>query len=162
MELFLLRHAIAEDPKPARPDSERALTSDGRRKLRAVLRCAAQAGLAPSLIITSPFVRAVETAELAAEKLGYEGDIVKSRALQPESSPASAWQEIRPHAREAQVLAVGHEPLFSSWTAYLLNAPSLRVDFKKAAIVLVEFERVTAVPHGTLRWMLTHKLATER
>jgi len=159
MEIYILRHGIAEDAPPGQPDSERALTSDGRKKLRSVLRAAASAGVAPSLILTSPYKRALQTAQLAAEILDYKGELLRTKALEPSGSPKTVWDEIRVHKDEARILLAGHEPLFGRLTAYLLGSPNLQVDFKKGAIACVELERFTAEPHGVLRWMLTPKLA---
>ena len=69
------------------------------------------------------------------------------------------WEEIRLHRDEPELMLVGHEPLFSSLASYLLNAPSLRLDFKKGAVLRVDFETLAAKPHGTLRWFFVAKLA---
>ena len=114
MQIYLFRHGIAEDGKPGRPDSERALTDEGRAKLRRVLKRARTADVTPSLILSSPFRRAVETAEVAVEVFRYEGEIVRSRAFVPEASPKLAWEEIRAHSKEESVLIASHEPLMSS------------------------------------------------
>ena len=159
MEIYILRHGIAEDAPPGQPDSERALTSDGRKKLRSVLRTAASAGVAPSLILTSPYKRALQTAQLAAEILEYKGDLLRTKALEPSSAPKTVWDEIRVHKDEDGILLAGHEPLFSRLMAYLLGSPNLQVDFKKGAIACIELDRFPAEPHGVLRWILTPKLA---
>jgi phosphohistidine phosphatase len=159
MEIYILRHGIAEDAPAGQPDSERALTSDGRKKLRNVLRTAASAGVAPSLILTSPYKRALQTAQIAAEVLDYKGELLRTKALEPASAPKSVWDEIRVHKDEATILLVGHEPLCSRLMAYLLGSPNLQVDFKKGAIACIELDRFPAEPLGVLRWMLTSKLA---
>src|SRR3954471_14786755 len=100
MQIYLLRHGIAEDGKPGRPDSERALTDEGRAKLRGVLKRARTAAVTPSLILSSPFRRALETAEAAVEVLPYRSDIVRSPAFVPEASTQEAWDEIRAHSKE--------------------------------------------------------------
>jgi phosphohistidine phosphatase len=159
MEIYILRHGIAEDAPAGQPDSERSLTSDGRKKLRSVLRVAASAGVAPSLIISSPYKRALQTAQLAAEILDYQGDPLRTKALAPNSAPKGVWDEIRVHKDEARILLVGHEPLFGRLMAYLLGSPNLQVDFKKGAMACIELDRFPVEPHGVLRWMLTSKLA---
>jgi phosphohistidine phosphatase len=159
MEIYILRHGIAEDAPAGQPDSERALTSDGRKKLRSVLRVAASAGVAPSLVMSSPYKRALQTAQLAVEILGYQGDLLRTSALEPNSAPKGVWDEIRVHKDEARILLVGHEPLFGRLTAYLLGSPNLQVDFKKGAMACIELDHFPAEPHGVLRWMLTSKLA---
>jgi phosphohistidine phosphatase len=159
MEIYLLRHGIAEDGQVGQSDSERALTPDGRKKLRTVLRVASSAGVEPSLILSSPYKRALQTAQLAAEILDYKGELLRTKALEPNMAPKSVWDEIRVHKDETRILLVGHEPLFSRLTAYLLGSPELQVDFKKGAIAGIEVEKFPAEPHGVLRWLLTPKLA---
>jgi phosphohistidine phosphatase len=161
MEIYILRHGVAEEPQTGQPDSERALTADGRKKLRNGLRTAASAGVAPSLILTSPYKRALQTAQMAAEILQYKGELLRTQALEPGSSPKAVWDEIRVHKDESGILLAGHEPLFSRLTAYLLGSPNLVVEFKKGAMACIEVERFPAEPHGVLRWMLTSKLAAQ-
>ena len=160
MKIYILRHGIAEDGHAGQPDSERALTAEGKKKLRSVLGVAKAAGVAPSLILTSPYRRAIQTAQLAAEVLNYEGELLQTRTLEPGSNPQTVWDEIRTHKDEAAILLAGHEPLFSKLAAFLLNCPSLQIDFKKGAILLVEMDHFTAEPNGVLKWMLTSKLAS--
>jgi len=159
MELYILRHGIAEDGEAGQPDSERALTAEGKKRLRPILRLAKKAGVSPTLILSSPYRRAVETAELAGKILEYKGALLRSKALVPSGSPAAVWEEIRVHKDESQVLLAGHEPLSSSLTAYLLASPSLQVDFKKGAIARVDLDHFGPEPRGVLKWMLLPKLA---
>lgn len=161
MQIYLLRHGIAEEPRLGLPDSERALTREGREKLRRVLKRAGDAGVAPSLILSSPFRRALETAEVAAETLGYAANLVRTRALTPDASPVDTWEEIRVHKDETAILLASHEPLMSRLAAFLLDSPALRVDMKKAALVRVDCERFGPEARGVLKWMLTAALAEE-
>jgi phosphohistidine phosphatase len=161
MEIYLLRHGIAEDGRPGRPDSERALTTEGREKLRRVLKRARLAGVAPGLILSSPYRRALETADIAVEVLGYEGKVVRTHALVPEAAPFEAWEEIRSRKGEGSILLSSHEPLMSSMVAFLLDSPSMPVDMKKGALVRVDCERFGPSPRGMLKWMLTPALAGE-
>jgi len=159
MQIHLLRHGIAEDGKPGYPDSGRELTNEGRDKLRRVLKRAHAAEVAPTLILSSPYKRALETAEIAAEVLDYKGKIVRTRTLIPDASPYDLWEEIRTHKDEASILVASHEPLMSSTASFLLKSPALMVDMKKAALVRIDVERATPEPHGILKWMLTPALA---
>lgn len=161
VQIYLLRHGIADDGKPGRPDSERALTSEGRDKLRRVLKRARTADCSPSLILTSPYVRAVQTAEIAADVFGYRNEVVKTKALVPEASPHDIWEEIRVHRDEAAILLASHEPLMSTLAAFLLRCPALQVDMKKGAIIRVDTERFSAEPHCILKWMLTAGVCLE-
>jgi phosphohistidine phosphatase len=157
MELYLLRHGIAEDH--AATDADRQLTDEGRQKLRRVMKRAASAGVEPSLILSSPYKRALETAEIAASELHYKGEIRRTGALTPDSSPPSLWSEIRDHRNEPAILLAGHEPLFSSTVAFLLGSTHQMVDFRKAALVRIDVHNFAASPQGILQWMLTPKLA---
>ena len=159
MEIYLLRHGIAEDGRTGEPDSDRALTAEGKKKLRGVLRVAAEAGVQPSLILTSPYRRALQTAQLAAEILKYDGDLLRTRSLEPSSRPEAVWEEIRVHKDESQVLLVGHEPLFGALTAYLLGCSGFQMDFKKGGLACVEVDKFAGAPKGVLKWYLTPKLA---
>ena len=159
MEIYLLRHGIAEDHATPGRDADRRLTEEGRAKLRRVLERAHQAGVTPSLILSSPYRRALETAEIAAHELGYEGKIVRSPALTPESSPQHVWDAIREHRDETAVLVTGHEPLFSATVAYLLGTARAMVHFRKGALVRIDVESTGPTPAGVLEWMLTAKLS---
>jgi phosphohistidine phosphatase len=159
MEIYILRHGIADERRAGRPDEKRALTEEGRRKLRPVLERARAAGVAPSLILASPYVRAVETAGMAAEVLGYKRPVVQTPALVPGSSPEAAWRDIRDRGDEESILLAGHEPLLSELAAYLLGVPELSVDLKKGALLRLDVDGSAHQPHGTLQWLLTPKLA---
>ena len=159
MQLYLLRHGIAENGRPGARDADRTLTAEGKKKLKEVLRTAARAGVSPDCILTSPYVRAVETAEIAIEVLGYRSKLFRSNALVPESDPRDLWQEIRVYKGADQVLVSSHEPLLSRSVAYLLSSPSLVVDMKKGGLVRIDLEGFGAEPNGLLKWYLVPKLA---
>ncbi len=159
MEIYILRHGIAEERAAGRSDRDRALTPEGRRKLERVLGCARAAKVAPSLILSSPYRRAMETAQAAAEVLEYSGKVVAVPALEPGGSPQQIWQEIRERRQEKAILLAGHEPLLSQTVGFLLNAPTLVVDLKKGALVRIDFDRLGNSPQGALQWLLTPKLA---
>ena len=155
MQLYIFRHGIAEDAKPGQADSRRALTDEGRRKVADVVKAARRSGVTPSLIVSSPYVRAVETAEIAAREFGFGNGLVQIPALVPSGTPEEVWEELRLHRDEPSVVMAGHEPLLSHLTGYLLACTALRVEMKKAAMVRIDLETFGATPRGTLRWMIT-------
>ncbi len=159
MQVYLLRHGIAEEDRIGKSDADRELTPEGRRKLRETFRVAAQAEIKPTLILTSPLVRAVQTAEIAAETFRYRNEMLRTKALLPGSAVEQVWDEIRVHRDENELLLVGHDPLFTSLAGYLLGAPDLQIDFKKGAILRVDFDGFGPQPRGMLRWFLISKLA---
>ncbi len=159
MQIYLLRHGIAEDGHPGMPDRDRELTPEGRKRLREVLRAVKGADVSPDILLASPYKRAMQTASVAAEALGYAGTVVTSNALVPDSSADAVWGEIRVYRGARQILLASHEPLMSATFAYLLGCPHLLVDFKKAAIARVDVDRFGPAPQGVLRWFMTPKLA---
>jgi phosphohistidine phosphatase len=159
MRLYLFRHGIAESSARSGRDADRLLTEDGREKVRRVVRRAREGGMWPTLILASPHVRAMETAQIAGKVLGHEDDVVTSDAFLPDASPEDAWAEIRTHKDQPEVLIASHQPLCGELTAFLLDAPTLAVDFRKAALICIDVEAASPRPHGVLQWMLTSKLA---
>jgi phosphohistidine phosphatase len=157
MEIYILRHGIADEAKAGVPDAERALTEAGREKLRAVLEQAHAAGVKPSIILTSPYRRALQTANVAAQVLRCN-KILEDAVLVPDSAPKAVWDLIGSHRREPAVLLAGHEPLLGMTVGYLLGAPALQVDLKKAALVRIDQESFGGAPRGVLKWMLTPRL----
>ncbi len=161
MQVYLLRHGIAEEGSAGSSDADRELTAEGRKKLRQVLQAASESGVEPGLVLTSPFKRALQTAEIAAHMLGYKQQVLHTKALTPVSTPEQVWDEIRVHRDEESILLVGHNPLFSALAAYLIGDKTAQIHFNKGAIMRVDVERFLAEPKGTLRWYLTAKLASK-
>ena len=162
MEIYILRHGTAEPQHAGRADSERKLTDEGREKLRLVLARARGAGVAPSLILTSPFIRAVQTAELAAQALGYTGEIEKTDALVPSSSSRQVWRLLRSRADQPAVLLSGHEPLLGETASYLVGSSRVCFDLKMGALLRIDVDDFPTEPRGVLQWLLTPKLAATR
>ena len=158
MVIYILRHGIAEDAPHGGSDADRALTAEGKQKLRDILERARAAGVRPSVILTSPLKRAVQTAEIAAATLECKSEPVKSKALLPEAPPHGVWTELRRQEAD-ELLVAGHEPQLSQLVGFLLGCRALRFDFKKGALVRIDLEKAAAEPHGTLKWILTPKLA---
>jgi phosphohistidine phosphatase len=159
MFVYVLRHGIADDAKQGEPDSSRALTSEGRKKLASVLDRARKGGAAPTSILTSPYLRAKQTARMAAQAFSCEGSVVETSALVPSGSPELVWDEVSEYRSEQHLMVVGHEPLLGELVSYLLDSPSLRVDMRKAALVAISLESLRGSPRGVLQWMITPKLS---
>lgn len=158
MELYILRHGIAEPRGDGKRDQDRALTDDGRKKLTAVLKRAEKAGVKPSMILTSPYLRSKQTAAMAAEILGSGGKPVDAPSLVPDSSPQAVWNDVKAHRTEDSLLLAGHEPLLSQVVSYFLGSPALKFNFRKGALAFMTMDSFRGEPHGTLEWILTAKL----
>lgn len=159
MRLYLLRHGIADDGRPGMSDSDRELTPEGRKRLRDTLRMAARSGVSPTLIVSSPYLRATQTAQVAADELKYKADILTTDSLIPSSDPEAVWQEIRVHKNEREMVLVGHEPLFGRLAAFLLSSPNLFIDVKKGSVIRIDVDEFGPQPRGVLKWMLVAKMA---
>lgn len=159
MQVYILRHGIAEGHTARRRDSDRALTNEGKKKLASVLKVAGKGGVAPSLILTSPYVRARQTAEMAAEALNCPKPPLDIDSLVPPSSPEAVWKDVRDHRTEEALLLAGHEPLLSQVVAYFLGVPALQFDFKKGALVAIAIDNFRGDPQGVLQWILTPRTA---
>ena len=159
MELYLLRHGIAADAGADGKDASRPLTAEGKEKLRLVLDRARLAGVVPDVVLTSPLRRAVETAQIAAEVLGYAGTIHQTRVLEPLRAPDDVWNEIGAYRSHQRILLAGHQPLMGELMAWLLDAPHPCVDFKKGALARVDAPPVAGRPRGVLQWLITPRLS---
>jgi phosphohistidine phosphatase len=144
VELLLLRHGIAEERCPERVDGERALTPLGRSRTRAVAGRLVLLGLGCDQLVTSPLVRARQTAEIAvAAGLVAEGSpsIRVDVALAPGGDPLPLVAEFQrlasAHPRLQRLALVGHEPDLGALAAHLIGAPEGAIGLKKAGIALL-------------------------
>ena len=112
----------------------------------------------PSLILSSPFARAVQTAEIAGRALEHPCEIVQSGSLTPDSSPQALWEEVRTHPAQA-LLLVGHAPLLPSAASFMLGASRVAVEFAPAALMCIHFADLGPEPRGVLRWMIAPQRA---
>ncbi len=152
MELYLLRHGLAEHRSPTGRDPDRILTPDGIASLTRSLERARDAGARPSLILCSPYRRAVETAEIAARVLGCTAEILQSPALTPDSSPEDLWTEVRLYPSEPAILVAAHEPLLSMAAAWLVGGARGADAFRPAGMVALDFAALGPQPRGVIRW----------
>ncbi len=160
MHLHLLRHGRAENRAASGRDADRVLTTDGVAELRRVLELARNAGTRPTLILSSPLARAVQTAEIARQVLESPGPILGASSLVPSGSPQLIWDELRLHSSEPDVLAVGHEPLLSQMVAWLVGSSRAMMQFPPAGMARFEIDASSTEGAGTLEWMITPDLIT--
>lgn len=158
LELYLVRHGLAAERGDAYPDdSKRPLTARGIARMRKSARALEDMGVGFDVIITSPLVRARQTAEILGEGLKSKPTIVTADALAPAGTPAAVIQEIGKHARRARVALVGHEPNIGELAARLIGARS-PLEFKKGAICRIDFEVLPPKGLGQLRWFVTPRM----
>jgi phosphohistidine phosphatase len=140
MEIWLLRHAMAEENSESGRDADRALTAEGEKRARAVARGLATLEPAIELVLSSPYRRARQTAEPAARELGLLRRLRDSRALEPGRDPQEILEELRAE-RAAGVLLVGHEPHLGALLGRLVaGRPLLTLPLRKAAVARAEWD----------------------
>ena len=143
MEILLFRHGIAIDrADPAcPPDAERALTNKGRKRTKAAARGIKILGYSVDQVISSPFVRARQTADIAAAALGVKGDVRVTDALLWDAEPARLRTELSELAARAKgpecVLCAGHAPHLDVFLAHMLGVPPI-TELKKAGLAILE------------------------
>lgn len=160
MQLYIVRHGIAidrEDPK-CPPDPERYLTEEGVEKTAQVAKGVAALGIAGDLFLSSPYIRAVQTAEIFARELGYaKQKIRRTDMLLPGAEPSHVFRELARDKQASAVFLFGHAPQLDDVIATALGSKKHLTALKKAGVALVELKRVSP-PIGTLVWLATPKL----
>lgn len=160
MDLFVIRHAIAADAEPDQDDAARELTSDGTRKFKRAVQGLRELEWCFDRILTSPWTRAVQTAELLAPIT--VGPTISTDLLCDKPRPelfALIAETTAPQRKQHATAVVGHEPWLSELVAWLTFGDphhSEAIEIKKGGVVWLNG---TAVPGGmTLRALLTPKL----
>ena len=137
MKLYFIRHAEAIERSGTTPDASRYLTTKGRLAFRKIARRVRKAGIAPSVIFTSPLLRAVQTAEILAERLKYEGPVVVAKEL----SHGFDLQALRSLLMDAgapeEAAFVGHEPDLGLLAATLMTVPE-GFPLRKGSVLALE------------------------
>jgi phosphohistidine phosphatase len=160
MDVYLVRHAIAHERNAARwpDDALRPLTSAGREKFIIAAMGLARHLPKSAMVLTSPFVRARETADMLVRAAKLRKP-VEAPELAAGAPTEKAFALLRAHRRKAIVL-VGHEPDLSSWVSVALAGDRARLDmeFKKGGAACVRFEHTIAPGRATLLWMLPPRM----
>ena len=160
MQLYIVRHGTAvdrEDPK-CPPDPERFLTEEGTEKTRQVAKGVAEIATIPDLMLSSPYVRAMQTAEIFAKALEYPKDkIRKSDFLLPGAESLQLFRELSKDKDNSVVFVFGHAPHLDDLIATALTSKHHITSLKKAGVALVELRRLVP-PSGELVWLSTPKL----
>lgn len=146
MRLILIRHAEAGDRDPSRwpDDTERPLTDKGRRRHRRVAKRLKRRGLVPTLLLTSPWLRAWQTAEITATYAGGPAPLAAA-ALAANPSLEQLEQAVGLPEADAVIALVGHEPWLGELASLLLAGEPHRVtsDFPKSGVLGLECESLS-------------------
>jgi phosphohistidine phosphatase len=162
MNLYLIRHAIAEEESPEGEDSQRALTEKGAKKMRAIAKGLRTLGIEFDFILTSPYVRAEQTANILAEAFKMKKKVAASEHLKPMGDPDLLFAEINEKYSVNSLAIVGHEPYLSTLVS-LLTAGGSPVDmtFKKGGVCYLAAEDLHHARKATIEWLMTPGVLVE-
>ncbi|HET9370742.1 MAG TPA: phosphohistidine phosphatase SixA, partial [Vicinamibacterales bacterium] len=156
--LYLVRHAIAAERSDEWPDdSKRPLTHKGRARMREVVRGLVALGVEIDVVVTSPLVRAEQTAQIVVAGLTPKPILATLDALAPGHSPAAVAKALEAHSGASAIALVGHEPGMGELAAWLIGAHTA-IPFKKGGVARIDV--ATLPPHGSgqLVWVGTPRM----
>lgn len=163
MKLILLRHGIAVEPGTPgyERDRDRPLTPEGRRKVRLIAQALAGLKITPDVILSSPFIRAHQTAEIVAAVLRLKKRLRLCPHLASGGDAGRLVAEVNKHHTDVEsVMLVGHEPDLSLLASLLLtgSAAGTAIELKKGGLCMLEAEVLRAGRCATLLWLTPPKL----
>jgi phosphohistidine phosphatase len=164
MNLYIVRHAIAaERGTPGyEDDSQRPLTDNGRKKMKKISRSLDRLGIQLDVILTSPYVRARDTAKILADRFSMTEKIYFSENLIPPGNFEALVFEIHEKYDLANVALVGHEPMLSSLISWLTTGETeARIMLKKGGVAFLSSDSLFQDGRATLLWLLTPALMVE-
>lgn len=153
-ELYLIRHAVAEERGPEWPDDgKRPLTEDGIARMKKAAKGLKRLDVQLDVVMSSPLVRARQTAEVVAGVFDPKPPIVLTTALAPGGRYSDLLSDLHKQVRRTRIALVGHEPDLGRLAARL--AGSRRAfEFKKGGVCRIDVEALPPERSGTLRWFL--------
>lgn len=152
--VIFFRHGIAEDPSEEKADGDRSLTTSGHDRTKRSARGLARIVGKVDAIISSPLLRAIQTALWATKAYGGKVQVQTTDALLPDAEPEAVLKIIR-ETEGKRIVLVGHEPNLTRCMNELLGAQEMKVDLRRAGCAAV---LVDSSGHGTLEWMLAPRM----
>lgn len=157
-ELYLIRHGIAAERGPQYPDdTKRPLTTQGIARLRREADGLVQLDVVFDIILSSPLVRARQTADVIASTLPGRPGVVAVDALAPGASHAAIVDELAKHARRSRIALVGHEPDLGELAARLIGARQ-PIELKKGSVCRIDVQSLPPAGPGRLRWLASPRM----
>jgi len=153
VKLYLVRHAEAIERSATTPDGSRYLTTKGRVSFRKIARRVRKAGAIPDVIFTSPLLRAVQTAEILAERLKHKGEVVVAGEISPGFDLRALRALLAGAGNPMEAAFVGHEPDLGGIAAALMSVPPGGFPLRKGAVVALEADK--GLPKGTAKLLWT-------
>jgi phosphohistidine phosphatase len=156
MDCILFRHGIAVDREEWEGlDEERPLTRKGVERTREVAAGLVRLGVSPTHVLSSPLIRAMETARILQDIFEVRTNIQVCEELFPDAPPEKMFPLLTSLTAEPCVLCVGHEPQLSSAASLMLfGKPTSGLAFKKAGAALIRYDTDPRPGVGMLRWWM--------
>jgi phosphohistidine phosphatase len=155
---YLVRHAIAAERGEDWPDDdERPITHDGAARMRRGVDGLRELDMKVDVVLTSPLVRAVETAELLVAGLKPAPAMQVLAVLAPGNAPAKMADALTSISAERGLAVVGHEPGLGELAAWLIGART-PLPFKKGSVCRIDFDGSPTARSGRLVWFATPKM----
>jgi phosphohistidine phosphatase len=164
MNLYIIRHAIAVDEGTPEyeDDSLRPLTDKGRKKMRQIAKGLRTLGVDFDLILSSPYDRSKETAEILADVFKVKADIVFSDNLVPMGDPDLLIAEMNEKYTATSMALVGHEPFLSALIGLLVSEnANIDMTIKKGGVCRLSVDDLHHARKATLEWLLTPGILVE-
>jgi len=157
MDLLVLRHGEAGRRSTSPGDSKRSLTAEGRQEIVDLSNGLKSLEVKLDCILTSPLLRAKQTAEIVAKSLKYKGKIEELDSLKPEGNRLEFYSVLSRLKQDSMVLVVGHEPYLSEMISEAISQSGCRINLKKAGLARIRVLSTLPKIRGELRWLLTPK-----
>jgi len=157
-ELYLIRHAVAEERGEDWPDdNKRPLSDDGASRMRKAARGLDRLGITLDVIVTSPLVRTKQTAEIIANAMNPKPPIVSLESLAPGGTYQEIITDLEKQSKRTRVAIVGHEPGIGEFAARLIGSRH-SIEFKKGAVCRIDVDAIPPSGPGDVRWFMTTKI----
>ena len=164
MKLYLIRHSNAINPGTSgyEDDSQRPLTEKGRDKMQKIASALKRLGVKPDVMISSPYVRAQQTAEILAKVLKYKKELIFSDTIIPLGKADDIIGEINEKYNVDELVLVGHEPCFSMLVGTLTAGnPDLAINLKNGGVCCLSADDLRMNRSAVLEWLLPPKTLIE-
>ena len=157
--IYLVRHGIAGPAPRGMSDNDRALTPDGKRKMRRIAVGLKRLGVAPDVVLSSPLRRAEETAAVVTSALARQLHVEIYQLLAPGHDAAEVLKGLRRHRAARELVLVGHQPDLGQLASHLLTRSSrlAPLPFKKGAVAAIHVDTIPPRAPGVLMWFMTPK-----
>jgi len=158
MKLYIIRHGAAAPKEDYDRDADRPLTAEGRTRIENVANLLARLGARPSTILTSPFVRAVETAQILSNALAG-APVAESERLTNDYAAADVLDLVA-ETDSGEIALVGHAPQLDEVLARMTVGEEIEAaHLGKAGCACVEFEQGFGRAEGVLQWLVSREIA---